>query len=115
MERPIFRQGLGSSLDLRRAGKLRYDPSTKGQVRKNSNARGSLLGCATKKPKHHRMRWGETSLDTYSLSEESICLVFIGLLAMGTLSSTASNTLFQGPADERFTCVPPTVLCKDIA
>lgn len=49
MERPIFHRGLVFSLDLRHAGKLRYNPWNKGQVRKNLNGQGNLPGCATKK------------------------------------------------------------------
>lgn len=53
MERPIFRRGLGSSLDLLRAGKRLYNPSNRGQVRKNSNERENPPGCASEKQKHH--------------------------------------------------------------
>lgn len=48
--------------------------------------------------------------DTYSLSEKSVCLVFIGLLTVGALGPATPNALFKGPADEGFTCIPSTVL-----
>jgi len=56
----------------------------------------------------------EAPLDTHSLSEESVCLVFISLLAVGALSSTPLNALFQSSADEGSTRIPPAVLWSEV-
>ena len=60
------------------------------------------------------MHQREAPLDTYSLPEESVCLVFISLLAVGALSPTTLNALLQGSADEGSTRIPPAVLWSEV-
>ena len=56
------------------------------------------------------MRQRAAPVGTYGLSEESVRFVFVGLLAVGALSPTTLNALFQGSADEGFARIPPTIL-----